>query len=144
MSVETRLIELIGDAGKRLHTARSRNDQLLLILDNTFKNTTAFIGCLGIFDRGIAYPLKKSINDDVMGAVPPVAAMRTHKPAMRPSMPPASNCAARWPRPLRAKRRPWAARHSRRAGLCRLPAVPCGAPAGHGAGHCAIARTRAR
>ena len=28
MSVETRLIELIGDAGKRLHTARSRNDQV--------------------------------------------------------------------------------------------------------------------
>ena len=28
MAVETRLIELIGDAGKRLHTARSRNDQV--------------------------------------------------------------------------------------------------------------------
>ena len=28
MSVETRLIELIGEAGKRLHTARSRNDQV--------------------------------------------------------------------------------------------------------------------
>ena len=28
MNVETRLIELIGDAGKRLHTARSRNDQV--------------------------------------------------------------------------------------------------------------------
>lgn len=28
MSVETRLIALIGDAGKRLHTARSRNDQV--------------------------------------------------------------------------------------------------------------------
>src|ERR1043165_4701440 len=27
MNVETRLIELIGDAGRRLHTARSRNDQ---------------------------------------------------------------------------------------------------------------------
>ena len=28
MSVETRLIALIGEAGKRLHTARSRNDQV--------------------------------------------------------------------------------------------------------------------
>lgn len=28
MSVERRLIELIGDAGKKLHTARSRNDQV--------------------------------------------------------------------------------------------------------------------
>ncbi|HVT07397.1 MAG TPA: argininosuccinate lyase [Polyangia bacterium] len=28
MNVETRLIELIGEAGRRLHTARSRNDQV--------------------------------------------------------------------------------------------------------------------
>src|SRR5512141_2791918 len=28
MNVETRLIELIGDPGRRLHTARSRNDQV--------------------------------------------------------------------------------------------------------------------
>jgi argininosuccinate lyase len=28
MNVESRLIELIGDAGRRLHTARSRNDQV--------------------------------------------------------------------------------------------------------------------
>ena len=28
MAIETRLIELIGEAGKRLHTARSRNDQV--------------------------------------------------------------------------------------------------------------------
>lgn len=30
MAVETRLIELVGDSGKRLHTARSRNDQVAL------------------------------------------------------------------------------------------------------------------
>ena len=29
MNIETRLIELIGDAGKKLHTARSRNDQVV-------------------------------------------------------------------------------------------------------------------
>ena len=28
MNIETRLVELIGEAGKRLHTARSRNDQV--------------------------------------------------------------------------------------------------------------------
>ncbi|MBT3882777.1 MAG: argininosuccinate lyase, partial [Campylobacteraceae bacterium] len=28
MAIESRLINLIGDAGKRLHTARSRNDQV--------------------------------------------------------------------------------------------------------------------
>ena len=28
MNIETRLVELIGDPGKRLHTARSRNDQV--------------------------------------------------------------------------------------------------------------------
>ena len=28
MHIETRLVELVGDAGKRLHTARSRNDQV--------------------------------------------------------------------------------------------------------------------
>ncbi|QDC11023.1 argininosuccinate lyase [Oceanicola sp. D3] len=30
MNVEARLVELIGDAGKRLHTGRSRNDQVAL------------------------------------------------------------------------------------------------------------------
>ena len=30
MNVEARLIELVGDAGRRLHTARSRNDQVAL------------------------------------------------------------------------------------------------------------------
>ncbi|GIT48398.1 MAG: hypothetical protein Ct9H300mP14_03260 [Gammaproteobacteria bacterium] len=28
MNIESRLTELIGDAGKKLHTARSRNDQV--------------------------------------------------------------------------------------------------------------------
>jgi len=30
MAIESRLIEIIGDAGKKLHTARSRNDQVAL------------------------------------------------------------------------------------------------------------------
>ena len=28
MNIENRLIEIIGEAGKKLHTARSRNDQV--------------------------------------------------------------------------------------------------------------------
>ena len=40
MAIESRLIELIGDTGKKLHTARSRNDQVitdfrLYVLDKT-------------------------------------------------------------------------------------------------------------
>jgi argininosuccinate lyase len=30
MAIETRLIEMVGDAGRKLHTARSRNDQIAL------------------------------------------------------------------------------------------------------------------
>ena len=32
MNIEARLIEMVGDAGKKLHTARSRNDQVALDL----------------------------------------------------------------------------------------------------------------
>jgi argininosuccinate lyase len=28
MNIENRLVEIIGDPGKKLHTARSRNDQV--------------------------------------------------------------------------------------------------------------------
>ena len=28
MNIENRLVEIIGDTGKKLHTARSRNDQV--------------------------------------------------------------------------------------------------------------------
>ena len=28
MNIESRLIEIVGDVGKRLHTGRSRNDQV--------------------------------------------------------------------------------------------------------------------
>ena len=33
MNIEARLTELIGDAGKRLHTGRSRNDHKYLFLN---------------------------------------------------------------------------------------------------------------
>ena len=46
MANERRLTEIIGDAGKRLHTARSRNDQValdfrLFVQDNTLKISLA-------------------------------------------------------------------------------------------------------
>lgn len=47
MSVETRLIELIGDAGKRLHTARSRNDQVAVdFRQYVQKHNRILVGCL--------------------------------------------------------------------------------------------------
>ena len=41
MNVESRLIELIGDAGRRLHTARSRNDQVATDMRLFFKQACA-------------------------------------------------------------------------------------------------------
>jgi len=47
MAVETRLIELIGDAGKRLHTARSRNDQVAVdFRQYVQKHNRILVGCL--------------------------------------------------------------------------------------------------
>jgi argininosuccinate lyase len=49
MTVESRLIEIVGDVGRKLHTARSRNDQIALdmrlftkdTIDNTLKGIKA-------------------------------------------------------------------------------------------------------
>ncbi len=41
MNIEARLIELVGEAGGKLHTARSRNDQVALDLRLYAKETTA-------------------------------------------------------------------------------------------------------
>jgi argininosuccinate lyase len=47
MAIEKRLIELIGDSGKKLHTARSRNDQVALDFRlYVQKNTLILIGLL--------------------------------------------------------------------------------------------------
>ena len=46
MNVEARLTELIGDAGARLHTARSRNDQVALDMHMYMKRQIAEIGLL--------------------------------------------------------------------------------------------------
>ena len=47
MAVETRLIDLIGDAGKRLHTARSRNDQVAVdFRQYVQKHNRILVGCL--------------------------------------------------------------------------------------------------
>ena len=49
MAIETRLIELIGDAGRKLHTARSRNDQVAL--DIRLFAREAIAGTLGGIDK---------------------------------------------------------------------------------------------
>lgn len=47
MSVETRLIDLIGEAGKKLHTARSRNDQVAVDFKQYVqKQTLVIVNCL--------------------------------------------------------------------------------------------------
>src|SRR6476619_2821931 len=49
MNVETRLIELIGDAGRRLHTARSRNDQVAT--DMRLYARRSALELVGLIDR---------------------------------------------------------------------------------------------
>jgi len=46
MCIETLLIEKIGEAGKKLHTARSRNDQVALDLRMYLKNELDKISCM--------------------------------------------------------------------------------------------------
>ncbi len=46
MNIESRLTEKIGDAGKRLHTARSRNDQIALDLRMYIRDACAAIDLL--------------------------------------------------------------------------------------------------
>src|SRR3954470_24366381 len=49
MNVETRLIELIGEPGRRLHTARSRNDQVAT--DLRLYARQAAVELIGLIDR---------------------------------------------------------------------------------------------
>src|SRR5512135_2189933 len=44
MNIEARLVEKTGDAGKKLHTARSRNDQVALDIKMYLKDECAAIG----------------------------------------------------------------------------------------------------
>ena len=56
MAVEARLIDLVGDTGRKLHTARSRNDQVAL--DMRLFTREAIAGTLGVIDN-----LQKAILD---------------------------------------------------------------------------------
>jgi len=61
MNIETRLVELIGEPAKRLHTARSRNDQvatdLRLWLRDSLHNLDAMLAALqsALLDKAEAY-----------------------------------------------------------------------------------------
>lgn len=60
MNVEARLTERIGDAGARLHTARSRNDQVTLDLHMYMKRTVAEIAELLVrFEEALLTVAKK-------------------------------------------------------------------------------------
>ena len=56
MHVEARLIEKIGDAGKKLHTGRSRNDQVSLDMRMFLKQE------LGQADRSLLHLLRSLVN----------------------------------------------------------------------------------
>ena len=63
MNIETRLVELIGDAGKRLHTARSRNDQVATDIKLWLRNKIDFIESqLQILQRTIIIKAEKHYN----------------------------------------------------------------------------------
>jgi argininosuccinate lyase len=65
MNIESRLIEIIGDAGKKLHTARSRNDQVALdvrlFTRDAVSHTITYIMDLQITLVNLAAAHKKTI-----------------------------------------------------------------------------------
>ncbi len=68
MAIEGRLTEKVGDAGKRLHTARSRNDQVALDFRLYVQNNTKAIADLAF--REHCYPCKcsrKKCRSDASG-----------------------------------------------------------------------------
>lgn len=68
MSVETELTKRIGDAGKRLHTARSRNDQVALDFRMYLKKEIAEIGSEIIALLGVLIKTAEKNTDTIMPA----------------------------------------------------------------------------
>ncbi len=66
MNIEARLVELIGDAGKRLHTGRSRNDQVATDIRLYLRGAIDAVGAeLGRLQTGLA-DLAEQEADTVM------------------------------------------------------------------------------
>ncbi|MFH1715344.1 MAG: argininosuccinate lyase [Elusimicrobiota bacterium] len=63
MAIERRLIELCGDTGKKLHTGRSRNDQVALDMRMYLKDV---VGCvlkeLNVFKKSLTDTAKENIS----------------------------------------------------------------------------------
>ena len=63
MNIERRLIELIGDAGGKLHTARSRNDQVALDMRLYLRDEVELISAsLQALQRALAHAAKKYLS----------------------------------------------------------------------------------
>jgi len=62
MSIERRLTELAGEAGKRLHTARSRNDQVLVDVKLFLKDESAAV--IGLLSGLQSALIKKAREND--------------------------------------------------------------------------------
>lgn len=66
MNIEAKLTEMIGDAGARLHSARSRNDQVALDMHMYMKRVVARMGELIILLEEVILGLARSNCDTVM------------------------------------------------------------------------------
>jgi argininosuccinate lyase len=63
MNIERRLTELIGEAGRKLHTARSRNDQVALDMRLYLRDEVKeIIGALESLERALARTARKNLN----------------------------------------------------------------------------------
>lgn len=63
MNIERRLTELIGEAGQKLHTARSRNDQVALDMRLYLRDEVKeIIGALESLERALARTARKNLN----------------------------------------------------------------------------------
>jgi argininosuccinate lyase len=68
MAVESRLIELIGDVGRKLHTARSRNDQIALDMRLFTKNAIEdTVKALGDFQSALVEVAEANIKVIIPG-----------------------------------------------------------------------------
>ncbi len=63
MNIERRLTELIGEAGQKLHTARSRNDQVALDMRLYLRDEVKeIIGALESLERALARTARKNLH----------------------------------------------------------------------------------
>lgn len=68
MNIEAALTEMIGDAGKKLHTARSRNDQIALDLRLYLRaETYEIISLIKAFQKSIIDTAENHLNDIMPG-----------------------------------------------------------------------------